>query len=77
MKREINVSPEAIAFNKIGTAEPAQRTTSFSEEERCEGEVEKVVTDASHQSVSSSQSTPPSSQSLKNKMMSDNLKVCY
>jgi hypothetical protein len=42
------------------SAEPTQRTTSLSEEDRCEGEVEKNLVDALHQSVSSSQGTPPS-----------------
>ncbi|PSJ18145.1 replication initiation factor [Nitrosomonas supralitoralis] len=60
MKKETNVSPEAIASNKIVTAEPPQWTTSFSEEEQCEGEVEKDLTDALHQSDSSPQGTPPS-----------------
>lgn len=60
MKKETNVSPEVIASNKNEAAEPMQKTTSFSEEERCEGEVEQEVTDASHQSESSPQGTPPS-----------------
>ncbi|GKS68610.1 hypothetical protein W03_06140 [Nitrosomonas sp. PY1] len=60
MKKEINVSPGAIASNKIEAAEPTQKTTSFSEEERCEGEVENDLTDALHQPDSSSQGTPPS-----------------
>lgn len=45
---------------KNEAAEPTQKTTSFSEEERCEGEVEKDLTDALHLSDSSSQGTPPS-----------------
>ena len=69
------MSQKSKEFNQ--SAKPAHRTTSGSEAVRCEGEVEKDLTDALHQSVSSSQGTPPSSQSLKNKMMSDNLKVCY
>lgn len=60
MKEDSNVSPEAITFNKIETAEPTQRTTSIGEEELCGGEVEKDMTDALHQSVLSSQGTPPS-----------------
>lgn len=60
MKKEINVSPEVIASNKIEAAEPTQRTTSFSEEDQCEGEVENDLTDALHQSDSSLQGTPPS-----------------
>lgn len=39
-------------------AEPTQKTTSFSEEERCEGEVEKDLTDASYQADSAAQGTP-------------------
>jgi len=42
----------------IKAAEPTQKTTSFSEEERCEGEVEKELTDASHQADSVAQGTP-------------------
>ncbi|MGZ0019161.1 hypothetical protein [Nitrosomonas sp. wSCUT-2] len=42
----------------IKAAEPTQKTTSFSEEERCEGEVEKDLTDASHQADSAPQGTP-------------------
>lgn len=57
MKKKINVSPEAVASKKIRSAEPTQRTTSGSEEDRCEGEVEQDLTDALHQSVSSSQGT--------------------
>lgn len=57
MKEESNVPPEAIASNKIGTAEPTQKTTSFSEEDRCEGEVEKELTDAQHQSDLSPEGT--------------------
>lgn len=60
MKKETNVSPKAIASNKIETAEPTQKTTSFSEEDRCEGEVEKDLTDALHLSDSFPQGTPPS-----------------
>ena len=60
MKKETNASLEAIASNKIEAAEPTQKTTSFSEEDRCEGEVEKELTDALHLSESSSQGTPPS-----------------
>lgn len=60
MKKETNVSPKAIAFNKIEAAEPAQRTTSDSEADGCDGEVEQEVKDALYQSVSSSQGTPPS-----------------
>lgn len=36
---------KCIASNKIEAAEPTLKTTSFSEEERCEGEVEKDLTD--------------------------------
>ena len=57
MKKEANVSPESVASNKIEAAEPTQKTTSFSEEERCEGEVERDLTDALHQSELSSQGT--------------------
>ncbi|MBS0587981.1 MAG: replication initiation factor [Proteobacteria bacterium] len=57
MKKEANVSPESVAFNKTETAEPTQKTTSFSEEDRCEGEVEKDSTDALHKSESSSEGT--------------------
>lgn len=60
MKKEINVLPESVASNKTEAAEPTQKTTSFSEEDRCEGEVERDLTDALHQSESSSQGTPPS-----------------
>lgn len=60
MKKETNILPEAIASNKIEAAEPTQRTTSGSEEDQCEGEVEQDLTDALHQSVSSSEGTPPS-----------------
>lgn len=44
----------------IQTAEPAHRTTSGSEAVRCEGEVERGLTDALHQSELYSQGTPPS-----------------
>ncbi|SFE80871.1 replication initiation factor [Nitrosomonas sp. Nm166] len=57
MKKEINVSPEAVASKKTQTAKPAHRTTSDSEAVRCEGEVEKNFSDALHQSDSSSQGT--------------------
>lgn len=60
MNKEISVSTNAVTSKQIETAEPAQRTTSFSEEVRCEGEVEWDLTDALHQSVSSSKGTPPS-----------------
>lgn len=60
MKKETSVSSEAIAFKKIQAAEPMQRTTSVSEAVRCDGEVERDLTDALHQSVSSSQGTAPS-----------------
>lgn len=60
MKKKANVSPETMASNKIEAAEPTQKTTSFSEEDRCEGEVERDLTDALHQSESSPQGTPPS-----------------
>lgn len=60
MKKEVNISPEVQASKKTRSAEPAHRTTSGSEAVRCEGEVEKDLTDALHQSVSSSQGTPPS-----------------
>lgn len=60
MKKETNFSPEAIASNKIEAAEPTQKTTSFSEEDRCEGEVERDLTDALHQSELSLQGTLPS-----------------
>ena len=58
MKKETNVSSESVASNKIEAAEPTQRTTSFSEEERCEGEVERDLTDALHQSDPDAQGTP-------------------
>ncbi|MBY0484414.1 replication initiation factor [Nitrosomonas sp.] len=57
MKKETNVSPESVASNKIEAAEPTQMTTSFSEEDRCEGEVEKDSTDALHQSDLSPEGT--------------------
>ena len=57
MKKEANVSPESVASNKIEAAEPTQKTTSFSEEDRCEGEVERNLTDAPYQSESSSEGT--------------------
>jgi len=60
MNKEINVLPESVASNKTEAAEPTQKTTSFSEEDRCEGEVERDLTDALHQSESSAQGTPPS-----------------
>lgn len=43
---------------KIEAVEPTQRTTSFSEEDRCEGEVKIYLTDALHQADSSAQGTP-------------------
>ncbi|UJP05125.1 MAG: replication initiation factor [Nitrosomonas sp.] len=60
MKKERNVSSKAIAFKKIEAAEPTQRTTSGSEADGCDGEVEQEVKNALHQSVSSSQGTLPS-----------------
>lgn len=60
MKKESNVSPETAAPHKTQTAGPTHRTTSGSEAVRCEGEVEKDLTDALHQYVSSSEGTPPS-----------------
>ena len=57
MNKEISISPDIVKFEKIETAEPTQKTTSFSEEDRCEGEVERDLTDALHQSESSSQGT--------------------
>ena len=42
----------------IQTAKPTHRTTSDSEAVRCEGEVERDLTDALHKSESSSQGTP-------------------
>ncbi len=60
MTKEVNVSPEAVASKKTPSATPAHRTTSGSEAVRCEGEVERNLTDDMHQSISSSQGTPPS-----------------
>ncbi|MBS0588721.1 MAG: replication initiation factor [Proteobacteria bacterium] len=60
MKEESDVSPEAITSNKIEAAEPTQKTTSFSEEDGCEGEVEKELMDALHLSESTSEGTLPS-----------------
>ncbi len=60
MNKETSVSPESVASNKIEAAESTQRMTSFSEEERCEGEVERDLTDASYQADSAAQGTPPS-----------------
>lgn len=45
---------------KNEAAEPTQKTTSFSEEDRCEGEVERNLTDTLHQSDSFPEGTPPS-----------------
>ncbi len=59
-EKKTNVFPETVASEKKQTAEPTQKTTSFSEEDRCKGEVEKDSTDALHLSESSSQGTPPS-----------------
>ncbi len=60
MKKEVNALPEAVASKKTRTAKPAHRTTSGSEAVRCEGEVERDLTDALHLSESSSQGTSPS-----------------
>mgnify|MGYP001610230492 CR=1 FL=1 len=54
---DVLLIPIAEQIEKTRSAEPTQRTTSDSEEDRCEGEVEKNLVDALHQSVSSSKGT--------------------
>ena len=49
--------PEVGQTENLQSAKPAHRTTSVSEAARCEGEVDKDLTDALHQSDSFPQGT--------------------